>query len=160
MSENTRLVNNGAWCYVKLVDDEGESRIALCKDISFSEDLQVQPIDVLNMHEPVEIDSNGYSCNLNMNCFVPEDKPSGSEYPDGSNTNAYEKLAPDVVKLWETHTAKKFNALEIHSSKKEVRDGDGLLFAFAGVMVSKMDVSITKAPTTASVSLVAIKRTK
>ncbi len=56
--------------------------VGLATGASYDEDWAVTPANVLNFLGPIDYDSQGYSCSLNMSTFIPE-IPGGGPFPDG-----------------------------------------------------------------------------
>lgn len=73
-----RLIAGGSFVQVLL---NGQA-IGLCSQASYDEDWAVNPANVLNYHGPVDYDSQGYSCSINLGTFIPE-VPGSGPWPDG-----------------------------------------------------------------------------
>lgn len=73
-----KLIAGGAWIQVLL---DGVA-VGLATGASYDEDWVVNPANVLNFHGPVDYDSLGYSCSLNLSTFLPEE-PELGPWPDG-----------------------------------------------------------------------------
>ncbi len=74
----SKLIAGGAWIQVLI---NGEP-VGLANNAGYDEDWAVNPANVLNYHGPVDYDSQGYSCSVNLGTFVPE-RPDMTPWPDG-----------------------------------------------------------------------------
>lgn len=73
-----KMIAGGAWVQVLI---NGEP-VGLASNASYDEDWVVNPANVLNYHGPVDYDSQGYSCSINLGTFIPE-RPGTGPWPDG-----------------------------------------------------------------------------
>jgi len=83
-----KLIAGGAWVQV-VVDGEA---VGLATGASYDEDFAVNPANVLNYHGPIDYDSQGYSCTITLNTFIPE-RPGRGPFPDGG-IKALSELLP------------------------------------------------------------------
>jgi hypothetical protein len=90
-----KLIAGGAWVQVKVQDDDGKwYAVGLASGCSYDEDWSIQPANVLNHLGPISLDSQGYTCTITLNTFVPETPGSLSLLPDGG-----EKTLDDLLPL-------------------------------------------------------------
>jgi hypothetical protein len=70
-----KMIAGGAWIQVLVKDEDGILKsIGLASGCSYDEDWAIQQANVLNHLGPVSLDSQGYTCTINMSAFVPEKK--------------------------------------------------------------------------------------
>ncbi len=74
-----RFIANGAFIRLEV----NGTQVALCSGASFNEDFNVQPVETLNVLGPVQYDSTGYSCSVDINLFVFRDKRFIDSFIDG-----------------------------------------------------------------------------
>lgn len=80
-----RLIAGGAW--VKIIADGNP--VGLATGASYDEDFAVAPANVVGYLGPVDYDSQGYSCSISMQTFVPAkiaQNQGGRVLPDGGDT--------------------------------------------------------------------------
>jgi len=82
-----KMIAGGAWVQIII---NGEP-VGLATGASYDEDFAVNPANVLNYHGPVDYDSQGYSCTITLNTFVPE-RPGQGPWPDGGIKALHEYL--------------------------------------------------------------------
>jgi len=74
-----RLIAGGARVQVFF---DGEP-VGLATGVSYDEDWGVNPANTLNHLGPIDYDSQGYSCSINMSTFIPEVPNKVGGWPDG-----------------------------------------------------------------------------
>jgi hypothetical protein len=88
-----KLIAGGAWVRVKILDTDGKWKaIGLATGASYDEDWAIQPANVIGWLGPVSYDSQGYSCTITINSFVPEDPTNLTILPDGGETTISQLL--------------------------------------------------------------------
>ena len=83
----SKLIAGGAWVQVAI---DGVP-VGLASGAGYDEDWAVNPANVLNYHGPIDYDSQGYSCSIQLSTFVPE-RPNQSPFPDGGQIALSELL--------------------------------------------------------------------
>jgi len=79
-----KLIAGGAWVRIKVLDSDGKWKaIGLASGCSYDEDWSIQPANVLGFLGPISYDSQGYSCSITLNSFIPEAPESLTILPDG-----------------------------------------------------------------------------
>lgn len=94
-----KLIAGGAWVQVLVRGDDGVLKsIGLASGTSYDEDWNIQQANVINHLGPISLDSQGYTCTINLSAFVPEKKLT--LYADGGEITI-EDLLPyrDEVQL-------------------------------------------------------------
>jgi hypothetical protein len=148
-----KLISGGAW--VKILADGNQ--IGLANGASYDEDWAVNPAAVIGYLGPIDYDSQGYTCSINMQTFVPEaiaQNEGGRTLPDGGNTS--------LTDLFPTRS-------EIQAQGGKPRQIDDLIFAniltgeivaaFRNVMLASNGVQISpNSYITANVRFVAVER--
>lgn len=79
----TKFIAGGAWVQVRVKLDDGKIYpFGLALNASYDEDWGIQPANVLNHLGPVSLDSQNYTCNINLGAYVPERAADLSILPD------------------------------------------------------------------------------
>jgi len=132
----TKMIAGGAWIQVLVMNDEGTLKsIGLASGVSFDEDWAIQQANVINHLGPISLDSQGYTCTINLSAFVPEKKLA--LYADGGEIDI-EDLLPyrDEVQL--DGKGKQFRQLLFMNTatSKVLRSFSGVAVASNGEQVS------------------------
>jgi hypothetical protein len=77
----TKLIAGGAWVQVLVDTGSGLQAIGMASGCSYDEDWAIQQANVLNHLGPISLDSQGYTCSINVTAFVPE--ATQALYEDG-----------------------------------------------------------------------------
>lgn len=84
-----RLISGGAWTQVWVQIPEalglsvsGLVPVGLATGASYDEDFAVNPANVIGYHGPIDYDSQGYTCSITIQAFVPE-VPGSGPWPEG-----------------------------------------------------------------------------
>jgi len=129
----TRLIAGGA--FVRLVID-GEV-VGLATGASFDEDFGVVPANVLNHQGPLDYDSQGYSCRITLQTYIPEPSASGP-WPDGG-TKALSEFVPTRSEI-QSNLGKPgaFGVLQFlsTSSNKVIEQFENVIVASDGAQVA------------------------
>lgn len=90
----TKIIASGAWAQVRVREKSGDplSVIGLVTDASYQESFNLQDANVVGHLGPISIDSQGYSCSINIGTFVPEKREQGGQYADGGDTTVTDLL--------------------------------------------------------------------
>jgi len=147
-----KMIMGGAWTQVVVMGDDGIFKsIGLASGCSYDEDWAIQQANVLNHLGPISLDSQGYTCTINMSAFVPEKKLV--LYADGGEITI-EDLLPyrDEVQL--DGKGKEFQQLAFMNiaTNKVIRSFSGVVIASNGEQVSP------NAYLTENIRFMAIKR--
>ena len=67
-----KLISGGPWFQLAVKDNGVIYSIGLASGCSYDEDWAIQQANVLNHLGPISLDSQGYSCSIQMSLFVPE----------------------------------------------------------------------------------------
>lgn len=87
-----RLIAGGAVIQVWIQHPEqGMVPVGLATGASYDEDWSVNPANVLGFLGPIDYDSQGYSCSLNLSTFRPM-VPGGGPWPDGGTIALHDFL--------------------------------------------------------------------
>ena len=131
-----KLIAGGAWLQV-LVSEEGGplKSLGLASGISYDEDWNITPANVLNYLGPISLDSQGYTCSINLSVFVPE--KSLTLYADQGEITI-EDILPYRDDVQTDGKGKTFSQLVFQntSSNKVVRSFSGVVVASNGEQVS------------------------
>jgi len=125
-----RLIAGGA--FVKIVADS--DTIGLASGVSYDEDWAVNPANVIGHLGPIAFDSQGYSCSITMQSFLPVDLAQNA----GGRQNLPGKTDTVITDLLPTRQ-------EIQDAGGKPREIDTLQFIdiLTGVILSQFkDVSI------------------
>lgn len=149
-----KMIAGGAWVQVLVMNDEGDLKsIGLASGCSYDEDWAIQQANVINHLGPISLDSQGYTCTINMSAFVPEKKLV--LYADGGEITI-EDILPyrDDVQL--DGKGKSFQQLLFMNTatNKVVRSFSGVVVASNGEQVSP------NAYLTENIRFMALKRDK
>ncbi len=133
MAEKT--IAGGAWVVVQVMIDGVLYTLGLASGCSFDEDWAVQPANVIGHLGPISLDSQGYTCSINLSAFVPEKK--AVLYADGGEITI-EDLLPyrDDVQL--DGKGKTFEQLAFlnKSTLKVIRSFSDVVVASNGEQIS------------------------
>src|SRR4030042_2136197 len=69
-----KMVACGAWTQVQIKIAGILDGLGVASGCSYNEDWAIQQANVLNHLGPISLDSQGYSCSLDLSVFVPEKK--------------------------------------------------------------------------------------
>ncbi len=69
-----KMIAGGAWTQVQIKIAGILYGLGLASGCSYNEDWAIQQANVLNHLGPISLDSQGYSCSLDLSVFVPEKK--------------------------------------------------------------------------------------
>ena len=67
-----KIIAGGAWIQVAVKDSGVIYAIGLASGCSYDEDWAIQQANCLNHLGPIALDSQGYSCSIQLSVFVPE----------------------------------------------------------------------------------------
>ena len=67
-----KLIAGGAWVQTLVMIEGALRSIGLASGVSYDEDWNIQPANVLNYLGPISLDSQGYTCSITLSVFVPE----------------------------------------------------------------------------------------
>jgi len=131
-----KMIAGGAWVQVLVSGDDGILKsIGLASGCSYDEDWAIQQANVLNHLGPISLDSQGYTCSINMSIFVPEKKLI--LYADGGEITI-EDILPyrDEVQL--DGKGKEFEQLLFMNTaiNKVIRSFSGVVVASNGEQIS------------------------
>jgi hypothetical protein len=148
-----KLIAGGAW--VKILAD-GQP-IGLATGVSYDEDWAVNPANVIGFLGPIDYDSQGYSCSISMQAFIPEkiaQNPGGRTLPDGSITTISD-LIPTRTEI--QNQGGKPRQLD-DLSLVNVSNGE-VLASFRNVMIASNGVQVTpNSYVTSNVRMLAVER--
>jgi hypothetical protein len=89
----TKLIAGGAWVQIKVQLDDGKwYPFGMTTSASYDEDFAIQAANVLNYLGPISYDSQGYTCSVTINTYIPESKSTISILPDGGEVTIAELL--------------------------------------------------------------------
>lgn len=150
---STKMIASGAWVQVGVKMDGVLYMIGLASGCSYNEDWGVQPANVVGHLGPISLDSQNYTCSINMSVFVPEKK--AVLYADGGEITI-EDLLPyrdDVQVDGKGRTFEQIVFLN-KATQKVAR-------SFTGVAVSSNGETVSpNAYVTANIAFLAMKRDK
>lgn len=147
----TRLIAGGAWCKVVI---NGQT-VGLASGASYDEDWNVQPANVLNYHGPVDYDSQGYSCRISLQSFVPEPGVAGP-WPDGGSIALHDLLPTRAEVQSNAGKPGMFDTLQFISTSAQK-----VLCQFEKVMVASNGTQISpNSYVTENISLLAVQRVR
>jgi hypothetical protein len=148
-----KLIAGGAWVQVAVKYDGVLHNIGLSAGCSYNEDWGLQPANVLGVLGPVSIDSQNYTCSVNMSVFVPEKKVT--LYRDGGEITI-EDILPNRDDVQIDGKGKTFEQLVFlnKATQKVIRSFTDVAVASNGEQVSP------NAYVLANIAFLAIKRDK
>jgi len=147
-----KLIAGGSWVQVLVKSEDGELRaIGLASGCSYDEDWSIQQANVIGHLGPISLDSQGYTCSINMTTFVPEKKEV--LYADGGEITI-EDLLPYRDEVQVDGKGKTFAQLifmNVATNK--------VLRSFSGVSVASNGESVSpNAYVTETIRFLALKR--
>jgi hypothetical protein len=151
-----KLISGGAWVQVRVLDEDSQWKaIGLASGCSYDEDWAIQPANVLNHLGPISYDSQGYSCSITINTFVPENPASLSILPDGGEITITD-LLPTRDQVQIDGKGKQFGGLQfVNTATQET------LHEFADVIIASNGEQVApNSYVTANIRMNAVKRTK
>ncbi len=148
-----KLIAGGAWVQVGVKQDGVLSFLGLASGCSYNEDWGVQPANVIGYLGPISLDSQNYTCSINMSTFVPEKK--ATLYADGGEITI-EDIIPYRDDVQVDGKGKTFEQLVFmnKATQKVIRSFTGVTVTSNGDQVSP------NAYVTASIAFLALKRDK
>ncbi|RDE12117.1 MAG: hypothetical protein C4K49_10570 [Candidatus Thorarchaeota archaeon] len=151
-----KLIAGGAWVQVKVKDTDGKWKaIGLASGCSYDEDWAIQPANVLNHLGPISYDSQGYSCTITINTFVPENPAAISILPDGGEITIKD-LLPTRDTVQTDGKGKQFDGLQFVNTATQES-----LHEFADVIIASNGEQVApNSYVTANIRMNAVKRTK
>jgi hypothetical protein len=151
-----KLIAGGAWVQVKVQLSDGKwYAVGLASGCSYDEDWSIQPANVLNHLGPISYDSQGYSCTITLNTFVPENAASLSILPDGGE-KTLDDLLPTRDQVQIDGKGKQFDGLKFvnTATQADLRIFQDVIVASNGEQVAPNSY------VTANIRMNAVKRTK
>lgn len=149
----SKLVCGGAWCQVRILDTDGKWKaFGLASGASYDEDWSIQPCNVLNYLGPISYDSQGYSCSITINTYIPE--AVLAILPDGGEITAKDVL-PTRDEIQVAGKGRQYNGLQfVNTATQEVLNQfQDVILASNGTQVSPNSY------VTANLRFNAVKRT-
>lgn len=149
----SKLIAGGAWVQVGIKEDGVLKMIGLSAGCSYNEDWGVQPANVLGVLGPVSLDSQNYTCSINMTVFVPE--KTVTLYRDGGEITI-EDILPYRDDVQIDGKGKNFEQLVFlnKATQKVIRSFTGVAVTSNGEQVSP------NAYVLANIAFLALKRDK
>lgn len=151
-----KLIAGGAWVQVRVQQDDGKwYAVGLASGCGYDEDWSIQPANVLNHLGPISYDSQGYSCTLTINTFVPENAGALSILPDGGEITL-DDLLPLRSTVQKDGKGKQFAGLAFINTATgaSLREFQDVIVASNGEQVAPNSY------VTANIRLNAVQRTK
>lgn len=151
-----KLIAGGAWVQVRILDTDNKWKaLGLASGCSYDEDWAIQPANVIGHLGPVSYDSQGYSCTITLNVFVPEDPASLSILPDGGEITIAD-LLPTRDQVQIDGKGKKFGGLAFvnTATQETINEFSEVTIASNGEQVAPNSYL------TANIRFNAVKRTK
>lgn len=150
-----KLIAGGAWVQVKVLIDSKWYAVGLASGCSYDEDWSIQPANVLNHLGPISYDSQGYSCTITLNTFVPESAGALSILPDGGE-KTLDDLLPTRDQVQIDGKGKQFDGLKFvnTATQTDIRIFQDVIVASNGEQVAPNSY------VTANIRMNAVKRTK
>ena len=148
-----KLIAGGAWVQVLITIDGSLQALGLAQGVSYDEDWGVQKANVLNYLGPISLDSQDYTCSINLNTFVPE--KTITLYDDGGEITI-EDLLPyrDTVQI--NGKTNQYDQLLIMNTAK-----NKVLQTITGVVVASNRIQVSpNAYDTTNMRFMALKRDK
>ncbi len=148
-----KLIVGGAWVQVLVMIDRKLKSIGLANSCSYDEDWNIVQGLVLNHLGPISLDSQGYTCTMNMGSFVPE--KTITLYADGGEITINDIL-PSRDEVQRDGKGRGFDQLVfLNTATQKVED------SFSGVVIASNGKQISpNAYVTANIRFMAIKRDK
>ena len=130
-----KLITGGAWTQIQVNMEGILKAVGLATGCSYDEDWSIQQANVINRLGPISLDSQGYSCSINMSVFVPEKKVV--LYSDGGEITI-EDLLPYRDDVQVDGKGKEFSQLLFlnTANQKVLRSFSGVVVASNGEQVS------------------------
>jgi len=131
-----KMIAGGAWTQILVMGEDGILKsIGLASGCSYDEDWAIQAANVINHLGPISLDSQGYTCTINMSAFVPEKKLV--IYADGGEITI-EELLPYRDEVQMDGKGKEFQQLIFANvaTNKIIRSFSGVVVASNGEQVS------------------------
>jgi len=130
-----KLIAGGAWVQVQVKIDGQLKSIGLASGVSYDEDWGIQQANVLNHLGPISLDSQNYTCSINLSVFVPEKKTT--LYSDGGEITI-EDLLPYRDEVQVDGKGREFEQLVFlnTATQKVIRSFSGVVVASNGEQVS------------------------
>jgi hypothetical protein len=148
-----KLISGGAWVQVQVKIDGVIRRLGMATGCSYDEDWRIQEAQVVGYLGPISLDSQGYTCSINVSTFVPERKET--LYKDGGDITI-EDLLPYRDDVQADGKGKTFDQLIFYN-----KAGDKVLRSFSGVVVASNGEQVSpNAYVTNNMRFLAIKRDK
>lgn len=146
-----KLIAGGAWVQVGVKSEGVLTMLGLASGCSYNEDWGVQPAKVVGHLGPISLDSQDYTCSINMSVFVPEKK--ATLYADGGEITI-EDLIPYRDDVQVDGKGKNFEQIVfINKATQKV------MRSFTGCMVSSNGEQVSpNAYVTANIAFLALKR--
>ena len=146
-----KMIAGGAWVQVMVRINGILKAIGMASGCSYNEDWNVQAANVLNHLGPISLDSQGYTCSIDLNTFVPEKKVA--LYDDGGEITI-EDLLPYRDEVQVDGKGKTFDqVLFVNTATQKV------LRSFTGVVVASNGEQVSpNAYVTENMRFLAIKR--
>ena len=146
-----KIIAAGSWLQVAIKDNGVIHSIGMASGCSFDEDWAIQQAAVLNHLGPISLDSQGYSCSIQLSLFVPE--KSLTLYADGGEITI-EDLLPNRDDVQLDGKGREFEQLLFMNTATQK-----VLRSFSGVAVASNGEQISpNAYVTANMRFQAIKR--
>lgn len=148
-----KLIAGGAWCQVLVMIDGVLKAIGLAAGATYDEDWNVQPANVLNNLGPISLDSQGYTCSITLQVYVPE--KSMTLYADQGEITI-EDILPYRDDVQKDGKGKTFDQLVFMNTAKSK-----VLRSFTGVAIASNGENISpNAYVQENVRFLALKRDK
>lgn len=130
-----KLIAGGAWIQIQVAIDGVLYSIGMATGCSYDEDWNVQQAAVLNHLGPISLDSQGYTCSVTLNLFVPEKKMV--LYADGGEITL-EDLLPTRAEVQLDGKGRQYESLVFlnRATQKVIRSFSGVMLANNGEQIS------------------------
>jgi hypothetical protein len=153
-----KLIAGGAWVRVYVTETSGGTakQMGLASQVSYDEDWSLQPCNVIGKHGPISIDSQGYSCTINIGTFVAETAPSSAAHSADGGEISLKDLIPNRSDVQTNGKGRTFANMQfINMSSSEI------IASFNDVIVASNGASVTpNAYVTANMRFQTLERVK
>jgi len=148
-----KMIAGGAWVAVQIKINGVIYTVGMASGCSYNEDWAIQQANVLNHLGPISLDSQGYTCSIDITTFVPEKKLT--LYGDGGDITI-EDLLPYRDDVQVDGKGKEFEQMIFLNTAN-----NKVLRSFSGVVVASNGETVSpNAYVTENMRFLALKRDK
>lgn len=148
-----KMIAGGAWVVIQIMIDGVLKTLGIASGCSYNEDWNVQPANVIGHLGPISLDSQGYTCSIDLTAFVPEKKYT--LYADGGEITI-EDIIPYRDDVQADGKGRNFDQLLFLNKATQK-----ILKSFTGVMVASNGSQVSpNAYVSENIRFLAIKRDK